>query len=76
MTGGELVVELRDGRRLDVRVSGTEGVPLVAHHGTPSSARQFEPYVEAATARGLRLVTYSRPGYAASTRDPGRSVAD
>jgi pimeloyl-ACP methyl ester carboxylesterase len=31
--------------------------------------------VEAAAERGIRLVAYSRPGYAGSTRDPGRSVA-
>jgi pimeloyl-ACP methyl ester carboxylesterase len=30
----------------------------------------------AAEARGLRLVTWSRPGYGASTRQAGRSVAD
>ena len=54
----------------------SDGVLLVAHHGTPSSGRPFAPYVEAAAERGLRLVTYSRPGYAGSTRVPGRSVAD
>jgi pimeloyl-ACP methyl ester carboxylesterase len=29
----------------------------------------------AAAAEGLRLVTYSRPGYGTSSRDPGRAVA-
>jgi len=70
-------LDLEDGRSLDVRVAGPEdGVPLVAHHGTPSTGIPFGPYVEAAAARGLRLVTYTRPGYAGSTRSPGRSVAD
>ncbi|MGZ4131218.1 MAG: alpha/beta fold hydrolase, partial [Actinomycetota bacterium] len=70
-------IELGDGRRLDVRVAGpADGVPLVSHHGTPSTGRPFEPYVEAASERGLRFVTYTRPGYAGSTRAPGRSVAD
>ena len=32
--------------------------------------------VEAAGRCGLRMVTYSRPGYGASTRQAGRSVAD
>jgi pimeloyl-ACP methyl ester carboxylesterase len=69
-------VEVDGGRSLDVRVAGPDdGVLLLAHHGTPSTGRPFRPYVEAAGARGLRLVTYSRPGYAGSTRDPGRSVA-
>jgi pimeloyl-ACP methyl ester carboxylesterase len=73
----EFSVEVGDGRSLDVRVAGPEdGVLLVAHHGTPSTGRPFPPYVEAAAERGLRLVTYPRPGYAGSTRMPGRSVAD
>ncbi len=73
----EFSMEVDGGRSLDVRVAGAErGVLLVAHHGTPSSGRPFAPYVEAAEERGLRLVTYSRPGYAGSTRMPGRSVAD
>lgn len=73
----ELLLELAGGRSLQVRAGGPrDGIPLVAHHGTPSSGLQFRPYVEAAAERGLRLVTYSRPGYARSTRAQGRSVAD
>jgi pimeloyl-ACP methyl ester carboxylesterase len=68
-------LEVGDGRRLDVRVAGPEdGAVLIAHHGTPSVGRPFGPYVDAAAARGLRMVTYSRPGYAGSTRASGRSV--
>jgi pimeloyl-ACP methyl ester carboxylesterase len=77
MEESKFSLALEDGRSLDVRVSGAPGgVPLVAHHGTPSSGRSYPPYAEAAAARGMRLVTYSRPGYAGSTRDPGRSVGD
>ena len=77
MSVEQFLLDLPDGRALDVRVSGpADGMVVIAHHGTPSSARQFEPYAEAAAARGLRFVTYSRPGYASSTRAPGRSVAD
>ena len=73
----ESLLELDDGRVLLVRAAGpSDGVPLVAHHGTPSSGRPFAPYVEAASERGLRLVTYTRPGYATSSRHPGRTVAD
>jgi len=69
-------LEVDDGRSLDVRVVGPpDGVVLVTHHGTPSTGRPFRPFVEAAADRGLRTVTYSRPGYAGSTRAPGRSVA-
>jgi pimeloyl-ACP methyl ester carboxylesterase len=68
-------VEVGDGRSLDVRVAGpSDGTVLIAHHGTPSTGRPFGPYVEAAAERDLRTVTYSRPGYAGSTRAPGRSV--
>jgi pimeloyl-ACP methyl ester carboxylesterase len=50
--------------------------PLVFHWGTPSAAVWFDPLAAAAAKVGLRLVTYSRPGYAGSTPRPGRSVAD
>jgi pimeloyl-ACP methyl ester carboxylesterase len=68
---------LPDGRRLDVEISGPDGgLPLVFHHGTPGSVRRFGVIERAAHERGLRLVTFSRPGYGDSTRLPGRSVAD
>jgi pimeloyl-ACP methyl ester carboxylesterase len=70
-------VQLPDGRRLDVRVSGPgDGLPLVFHHGTPGAATPIRALERAAHARGLRLVTTSRPGYGGSTRQPGRTVAD
>lgn len=49
--------------------------PLVFHWGTPCAAVWFEPLATAAARAGLRLVMYSRPGYAGSTPRPGRSVA-
>jgi len=52
------------------------GQPLVFHWGTPGAAVWFEPLAAAAARAGLRLVTYTRPGYAGSTPRPGRSVAD
>jgi pimeloyl-ACP methyl ester carboxylesterase len=48
----------------------------VFHTGTPSAAIAYAPMADAAAEAGLRLVTYSRPGYADSTAVPGRSVAD
>jgi pimeloyl-ACP methyl ester carboxylesterase len=64
------------GRSLEVAVSGpADGMPLVTHHGTPGAAVPYAPTVAAAAERGLRHVTYSRPGYGASDRDEGRSVA-
>ena len=50
--------------------------PLVFHWGTPGAAVWFGPLATAATRARLRLVMYSRPGYAGSTPRPGRSVAD
>lgn len=73
----ELPVDLGDGRSLDVVVTGPAGGGVVVlHHGTPGSGSQYPAFVEAAEVRGLRLVSYSRPGYAASTRDEGRTIAD
>jgi pimeloyl-ACP methyl ester carboxylesterase len=60
-----------------MRVSGpADGLPLVFHHGTPGAATPIRALERAAHARGLRLVTTSRPGYGDSTRQPGRDVAD
>ena len=70
-------LQLPDGRRLDLWVEGPEdSVPLVFHPGTPSSGLPFEPMVQAMTDRGLRSVSWSRPGYGDSTRQPDRTVAD
>ncbi len=70
-------VQLPDGRRLDLRVSGPAGgFPLVFHHGTPGAATPIRARERVAHARGLRLVTTSRPGYGDSTPHPSRSVVD
>lgn len=65
---------LPDGRNLRVHDSGGDGFPVVWHHGTPQSGRLLSPVVEAAAARGFRVVSYARPGYAESTPDIGRTV--
>lgn len=68
---------LSDGRTLDLRLSGDEGSPaLVYHHGTPSSGLLSQSVEQAALARGLRVVSWSRPGYSDSTRQPGRTIAN
>ena len=55
---------MSDGRVLEIVLSGPEdGIPLVYHHGTPGSAHQSRSTARAAHALGLRLVTFSRPGY-------------
>jgi pimeloyl-ACP methyl ester carboxylesterase len=70
-------VRAPDGHRLAVFVAGPEtGEVVIAHGGTPSAGRLYRPLVEDGAARGLRHVSYARPGYADSDRDEGRSVAD
>jgi pimeloyl-ACP methyl ester carboxylesterase len=63
--------------RLDVEIGGPEdGRAVLFHTGTPSAGRLFGPMIDAGRERGLRHVVYSRPGYGASDRRAGRSVAD
>jgi pimeloyl-ACP methyl ester carboxylesterase len=74
---GRLTVTTADGRELAVRTAGMEATAALALlTGTPSGGLVYRTAAEAAAARGLRYVTYSRPGYGDSTRRPGRSVAD
>jgi pimeloyl-ACP methyl ester carboxylesterase len=73
----QVQLKLPDGRDLEVLTDGpTDGLPLIFHYGTPCAAVLFRPLVAEATQRRLRIVVYSRPGYAMSTPRPGRSVAD
>jgi pimeloyl-ACP methyl ester carboxylesterase len=66
-----------DSRSLDLFLAGPQdGTPLIFHFGTPSDAAPYPPFVEAMARRGLRHVSWNRPGYGTSTRRPGRSVAD
>lgn len=70
-------LRVSDGRSLDVFLAGPEaGTPLVFHCGTPGAGLPFAPFVETLAERGLRYVSFSRPGYGSSTRREGRSVAD
>lgn len=72
-----LTVRTGDGRDLEVLRSGpADGFPLVMHGGTPSAADEIPQVACALTDRGWQLVTYSRPGYAGSTAQPDRTVAD
>jgi len=71
------LIPLAVGRTLDVFVSGEDGAPLVIDlPGTPQGHRLDGALEEAAAATGLRIASLARPGYAGSTRLPGRTVAD
>lgn len=67
MSTGALTVHT-EGRDLEVLVSGPEdGTPLVFHNGLPSAAVPFPQLERVAEALGVRVVTWSRPGYGRST---------
>jgi pimeloyl-ACP methyl ester carboxylesterase len=70
------LVPLADGRVVELEVTGPDDPVLLFHHGTPGASAQLRGMAEEVHARGHRLVTWSRAGYGASTRRPGRSVAD
>ncbi len=73
----ERILEAADGRTLAVEESGDlDGRPVLVHMGTPNSRLLYGPNVADAAARGLRLISYDRPGYGGSAPSPGRSVAD
>lgn len=67
---------LRDGRTLHVYDACAEGadsgLPVFWHHGTPNIGAPPEPLFRAAAERGVRWVSYDRPGYGGSTPRPGR----
>ena len=70
-------IAFADGRTLEVLVAGPEGAPLVVNlPGTPSGHDLAAGVLGAAERAGLRVASIARPGYAGSTRRPGRSVAD
>src|ERR1700730_17234968 len=70
-------VRARDGRKLCVRVGGGECErSVLVMHGMPGCGLLYRPWVEDAAARGIRLVSYDRPGYGGSSPHPGHSVAD
>jgi pimeloyl-ACP methyl ester carboxylesterase len=74
----ETDLRLPDGRTLHCYDTGSgDGADLVVvyHHGTPNVGPPPAPLVEAPEARGIRWISYDRPGYGGSTRHPGRSVA-
>ncbi len=48
---------------------------VLIHGGTPSSRLVYAPTLRLAEQQGIRLLSYDRPGYGGSDRDPGRSVA-
>jgi pimeloyl-ACP methyl ester carboxylesterase len=75
----EADLQLRDGRRLHIYDAPADGVDdrlaVVWHHGTPNLGAPPEPLFPVAAQRGIRWVSYDRPGYGGSTPHPGRDLA-
>jgi len=70
-------VTTNDGRTLRLYEAGADDGPVVlAQQGPPMIGLLFEAHVRDAEERGIRLVSYDRPGYGGSTTGLERSVAD
>ncbi len=73
----EFDVQTADGRRVIAEVAGPEdGELVVSHAGTPGTRYAYERHLREGADRGLRHLTYSRPGYEGSDRLAGRCFAD
>ncbi|MBO1752767.1 alpha/beta fold hydrolase [Actinotalea sp. BY-33] len=71
-------VRTHDDRALSVHDTGArvlDAITVVWHHGSPQTGALLRPLLDAAEARGVRLVSYARPSYATSSPRPGRDVA-
>src|SRR2546423_15525591 len=70
-------LELSDGRRLHIYDAGLDGagarLTIVWHHRTPNLGEPPEPLLPAAAERGIRWVSYDRPGYGGSSPKPRRA---
>src|SRR5205814_10345223 len=65
------------GRTLGGEISVQDrGRVVVFHPGTPDAGLVFAPLAALGAERGIRHVSYSRPGYGLSERSPGRTVSD
>lgn len=69
-------VQTADGRELCVETAGSGSRTVLIHNGTPNSRHMYGPWVEDAERRGIRLISYDRPGYGGSSPQPDHSVAD
>lgn len=76
MSTRNFMVPAVGGRELEVLEAGNlQGLPILIHHGTPGCAALPAATMAEAETSGWRLITFSRAGYGASSRAPGRDVA-
>jgi pimeloyl-ACP methyl ester carboxylesterase len=70
-------ISAEDGSKIHIIEAGQpDGIPILVHNGTPGSSFPYHRWVEDAQSRGIRLISYDRPGYGGSTPQPGRTVAN
>ncbi len=70
------IVSTGDGRMISVTEAGQpNGIPILVHHGTPGSKLLYDAWIDTASAHGIRLISYDRPGYGDSTPQPARTIA-
>ena len=73
----DFAVDGPQGRKLQVLETGDpKGRPVVTLHGTPMSRLIFARHSADASAHGVRLIGFDRPGYGRSTPSPGFRIAD
>ncbi len=68
---------LADGRKLEYTDNGVESSnTLIFHHGTTIGFDVWNAWLKLCLESGVRAVALNRPGVGASTRKPGRRMAD
>jgi len=73
----ERLIRASDNRVLRTEEAGDpNGRPVLVLHGTPGAGLLYGPHVADALEKGIRLITYDRPGYGGSTARSGRSIGD
>lgn len=76
MNAHNRTISTEDGRKICILEAGQpDGVPVLVHKGTPNSRLLYDPWVEDAQSRGIRLISYDRPGCGRSTAHRDRTVA-
>ncbi len=62
-------------RTYETGAGDPDELTVIWHHGSPHTGALLPPLLAAASERGIRLVSYARPGYGGSVPAPGRDVA-
>jgi pimeloyl-ACP methyl ester carboxylesterase len=69
-------IPVSGGRELCLEMAGDpHGKPVLVHYGSPNSRHLYGEWIADAGTKGIRLISYDRPGYGGSTADPGHNVA-